>query len=162
MLREIVTKAVVSKGKIVDSNEMEFEVEGKVNKVIGCWIINHNYLSVAEADRVYASGCYDVHIWYALNESRDTRVYKKSVEYKDEIILDNKNFDKDSSEYKIYCLEYPNCTSLQLIDNRFVVNVKKSLAIDVIGESKLLVQVSEGFASKDEENFGINTNYINK
>ena len=51
--------------------------------------------------------------------------------------------------------------SLKLDNNRFVVNVKKGLAIDVIGESKLLVQVSEGYQNKDEENYGINTNYIN-
>ena len=162
MLREIVTKAVVSKGKIVDSSEMEFEVDDRANKVIGCWIINHNYLSVLENNKVYASGCYDVHIWYALNDSGDTNVFKKTVEYRDEFSLDNNNFDKDNCEYKIYCLEYPNCTNLELVNNQFVVTVKKSLAIDVVGESKLLVQVSDNFSNREDEAMGINPNYINR
>ena len=162
MLREIVTKAVVSKGKIIDSNEMEFEVDCNANKVIGCWIINHNYLSLLENNKVYASGYYDVHIWYALNDSSDTKIYKKTIEYRNEFNLDNNNFDKENCEYKIYCLEYPSCTNLQLVDNKFVVNIKKSLAIDVIGESKLLVQVSDNFSNREEENLGINTNYMNR
>lgn len=160
MLREIVTKAVVSKGKIVDSNEIELEVEDNANKAIGCWIINHNYLSVVENNKVYANGCYDIHIWYAIDESKDTKVFKKTIEYKQEFSLDNNVFDRENSEYKIYCIEYPNCNNLQLVDNKFIINIKKGLAIDVIGESKLLVQVSDGVHKEDD--LGINPNYINR
>lgn len=162
MLREIVTKAVVSKGRVINSNEMEFEINENVNKVIGCWIINHNYLSLLENDKLYASGYFDVHIWYAIDNSSDTKIYKKTIEYKDEFNIDNVNFDREKSEYKIYCLEYPNCTSLSLNNNRFVVNIKKSLAIDIIGESKLLVQVSENNVVKEDDGLGINTNYLNR
>lgn len=161
MLKEIVTKAVISKGKILDSKEMSFEVVENVNKAIGCWIINHNYLSVVENNRIYASGYYDVHIWYAINDSSDTLLYKRTVEYKDELIMENSNFNRENSEYKIYCIEYPTCTNLQLVDNRFVVNIKKGLALDVIGESKLLVQVSDSWGQEDNS-LGINTNYLNK
>lgn len=160
MLREIVTKAVVSKGKIVDDNEIILPVEVNVNKVIGCWVINHNYLSVVENNKVYARGAYDIHIWYAFDDSSDTGVFKKTMEYKQEFILDNNNFDRETSDYKVYCLEYPSCTNLSLKDNRFIVSIKKSLAIDIIGESKLLVQVSE--VSNREDELNINTNYINR
>ena len=162
MLKEIVTKAVISKGKIIDSEEMEFDIDRSVNKVIGCWIINHNYLSIVENGKVYATGCYDIHIWYANNDSTDTGIFKKTIDYKQEFVLDNNTFNKEECEYKLYCVEYPNCCSLNLIDNKFVVNVKKVLAIDVIGESKLLVQVSDSPINVDDNNLGINTNYINR
>ena len=156
MLKEIVTKAVISKGKISESNELQLEVNDNANKVIGCWVINHHYINLLEKEKVYVNGSYDVHIWYALNDSKDTKIYKKTIDYKQEVVMDNYNFNKDESEYKVYCIEYPNCTNLQLIDNRFILTIKKGLAIDVIGESKLLVQVSEA------DELGINTNYIKR
>ena len=156
MLKEIVTKAVISKGKISESNELQLEINDSASKVIGCWVINHNYVNSLEKEKVYVNGSYDVHIWYALNDNTDTKLYKKTIEYKQEVVLDNNNFDREESEYKVYCIEYPNCTSLQLNDNRFLLTIKKGLAIDVIGESKLLVQVS------DNDDLGINTNYMKR
>ncbi len=161
MLKEIVTKAVISKGKVVDNSEVQLQVNDNVNKAIGCWIINHNFLNVIEDDRVYVSGYYDVHIWYAINNSSDTKLLKETIEYRNEFVLNNNNFDRETSEYKIYCIEYPNCNNLQLIDNKFIVNIKKGLALDVIGESRLLVQVSDN-QIQDDNNLGINPNYINK
>lgn len=161
MLKEIVTKAVLSKGKLVDSNEMQFEIKENVNKVIGCWVINHNYLSLVENAKVYASGCYDVHVWYSINNSTDTCLFKKTIDYKQEFGLENTNFDYDNCEYKMYCIDYPSCSNLELDNNLIKVTIKKGLAIDVIGESKLLVQVSDNY-TKDESDLGININYINR
>lgn len=156
MLKEIVTKTVVSKGKISENSELQLDVEDKANKAIGCWVINHNYLNTIENNRVYVIGSYDVHIWYSINESSDTKIHKKTIEYKQEVVMDNDSYRKEDCEYKVYCLEYPNCTNLELRGNQFIVNIKKGLAIDVIGESKLLIQVS------DSEEIGINTNYIKR
>ena len=161
MLKEIVTKTVISKGKIVDNKEYSFAINEDVSKAIGCWIINHNFVSLVENNKTYVNGRYDVHIWYAINGSSDTRLYKQTVEYKEEIILENNNFDKDASEYKIYCIEYPTCTNLKYVDNVFVINVKKGLALDVVGESKLLINVSDSWGQEDN-NLGINPNYLNK
>lgn len=160
MLKEIVTKAVVSKGKVSDTNEIQLNVDSNVNKAIGCWIINHNYLSLVEENKVYASGYYDVHVWCAINNSSDTILVKETIEYRDEFVIDNTNFDKENSDYRIYCIDYPTCNNLQLSNNKLLINIKKGLAIDVIGESKLLVQVSDNY--NNEESMGINTNYINR
>lgn len=162
MLKEIVTKAVVSKGKIIDVSEMEFNVDKNINRVIGCWIINHNYLSVLDSGKVYANGYYDIHVWYAFNNSEDTSVFKTTINYKDEIVLDNDKFNKEECEYKLYCLEYPSCSSLELRDNKIFVKVKKTLALDVIGESKLLVQVSDGGNREEDTTLGINPNFIKR
>lgn len=161
MLKEIVTKAVISKGKIVNSNALEIDSPNEVNRVIGCWIINHNYISLLNENKVCARGYYDIHIWCAINDSSDTILLKQTSEYLDEFVMDNLNFDKENSEYKLYCINYPNCSNLQLKDNKILVTVDKGLAIDVIGESRLLVQVSDN-DSGIEESVGINPNFIKK
>lgn len=155
------TKAVVSKGKILDNEELNFQIVENISKALGCWIINHKYLSVVENNKIYAHGFYDVHIWCSKDDNSDTFLFKETIEYKEEFKMENLNFDRENNEYKIYCIEYPMCTNLQLIGNELKVTVKKGLALDVVGESKLLVQVSENFP-QDDNSLGINTNYLNK
>ena len=163
MLKEILTKAVVSKGKINDINNEIIELDNKnISKVIGCWVINHNYLSLVENNKIYASGCYDIHIWYGVENNSDTFLYKKTIEYKQEFNMDNDDFDRESCEYKIYCLDYPNCSNMKLVDsNKIEVTINKRLSIDVIGESKLLVQVGDNNNNDIKDNININTNFIN-
>ena len=43
MYREIVTKAVVGKGKISNNSEIVINTSNVASKVLGCWIINHNF-----------------------------------------------------------------------------------------------------------------------
>ena len=38
---EIVTRAVVGKGKIFNNNEVVVNTNNVPSKVLGCWIINH-------------------------------------------------------------------------------------------------------------------------
>jgi len=39
--KEIVTKAIVGKGKKTFRNNYEIALEDEVDTVLGCWIINH-------------------------------------------------------------------------------------------------------------------------
>ena len=39
--KEIVTKAVIGKGKKYYKNTYEVSVDNNVDNVLGCWIINH-------------------------------------------------------------------------------------------------------------------------
>ena len=53
MLKEILTRAVISKGKIEGEKEEVIQLKNEASKLIGCWIINSNYLSNVENDKVY-------------------------------------------------------------------------------------------------------------
>ena len=39
--KEIVTKAVIGKGKKLFTNEYVVDVEKDVSTILGCWVINH-------------------------------------------------------------------------------------------------------------------------
>jgi len=41
--KEIVTKAVVGKGKKYYKNSYTINCDVKPNTVLGCWVINHNF-----------------------------------------------------------------------------------------------------------------------
>ncbi len=39
--KEIVTKAIIGKGKKTFKNDYELNTDEKVDTVLGCWVINH-------------------------------------------------------------------------------------------------------------------------
>lgn len=40
--KEIVTKAIIGKGKKTFKNDYEINTNEKVDTVLGCWVINHH------------------------------------------------------------------------------------------------------------------------
>ena len=144
MLREILTRAVIAKGNLKTANVEKIELKSDVNKLIGCWIINSVFLNVVENSKVYLEGSYDVHVWYAVNNDKDTLLEKKTITYKEEFVFDEK-FNTEEAEYKLYCLEYPHCVNLNLEGNIALISVEKEFRVDAIGETKLMVEVNEDF-----------------
>lgn len=166
MYREIVTKAVIGKGKISNNFEVIVNPENKVSKVLGCWVINHYFVSNYDSGRVYAKGRYDVHIWYGFNGDTETIIHKQTVDYFEEFNLKLKN-DVDineNNEYVIKCVKYPCCSGLSLMnDGNISIKVEKELNLDIIGEAKLKVQISESedWSECDDIN-NINVDYLNR
>ncbi len=54
--KEIVTKAVIGKGKKTFANKYSLEVPNKVDTVLGCWVINHNIFGNNEEGSVLIKG----------------------------------------------------------------------------------------------------------
>ena len=166
MYREIVTKAVVGKGKIFNNNEVIVNVSNSPSKVLGCWIINHYFVSSFENGEVICKGRYDLHIWYGYNNDSDTNVYKQTIEYIEPFSCKMKNGEhlNEENEFVVKNVKYPTCTSLVLNDDTTIsVKIEKELSLDVIGEAKLKVQVTgeeEWVNNDDIEN--IDVNYLNK
>ena len=168
MYREIVTKAVVGKGKIANNNEAIVSTVNTQSKVLGCWIINHYYLSSFENNRVVAKGKYDLHIWYGHNNDTDTLIHKQTIDYIEEFSLKMKNGEdlNVNNELITKCIKYPTCNGLTLNeDGTISVKVEKELSLDIIGETKLRVQISSNTEDEwtgNEEIDRINVNYLNK
>lgn len=142
MLKEILTRAVLYKGKIEGVKEEIIELKNNPSKLVGCWIINNNCLTIVENNKLYLEGSYDVHVWYAINDDTDSVLEKKTIKYKEEFIIEEK-FDMSECEYKLYCNEYPRCIELKLDDGKAIVNVSKNFSVDIIGESKFMVEVND-------------------
>lgn len=166
MYREIVTKAVVGKGVISNSSEAIVNVNNSVSKVLGCWIINHYYVSVFENNQVVCKGKYDLHVWYGFNNDGDTDIYKQTIEYIDVFSLNLKNegvFNVVSNELITKCVKYPTCTSLSLNEDSSInIKIEKELSLDIIGEAKLKVQVSGEEWNNSDDIDSIDVDYLNK
>ena len=79
--------------------------------------------------------------------------------------MKNKETLKEEDELVARCIKYPSCSSLNLNeDGTISVKVEKELSLDVIGETKLRVQVTaneEEWVSEDDLD-DIDVNYLNK
>lgn len=163
MYREIVTKAVIAKGKIENEGEVIVNLNDNISKVLGCWVINHFYISSYDNGRVFAKGKYDIHVWYGINGDSDTKIHKQTVDYNEEFILKVKNGENvtENNEFIGKCIKYPTCSALSLISpNSISVKISKELCLDVVGDAKLRVQVSQDDNYDELDN--INVNYLNK
>ena len=83
--REIVTKAVIAKGKKLFTTENKVNVENSPSTILGCWVINHNFNGVKSGDNIRINGSYDVNIWYSYDNNTKTLVSKQTISY-DELL----------------------------------------------------------------------------
>lgn len=164
MYSEIVTKAVVGKGRIANDGEVLIDVEHNISKVLGCWVINHFFVSNFDNGKVFAKGRYDIHVWYGVDNDTDTVVHKQTVDYFEEFSLNVKNDVeiKEDNEFSVRCVKYPTCVGVSLNESgKISVKIEKELGLDVIGETKLKVQISSNEEWLDDIS-NINVNYMNK
>ena len=84
-VREIVTKAIVAKGKKSISMSHTIDTTLQPYSILGCWIINHKYEAYKESDVVYVTGTFDINIWYSLANNTKTDVLRETVSYKKDI-----------------------------------------------------------------------------
>lgn len=164
--QEIVTKAVIGKGKKQTSDTYEIEVINNPSKVLGCWIINNQYNCYVLDEKVYVEGHYDAHIWFGCNEDSDTSLIKETKYYKEEIPFKMRQGETltNKVELKGYCVKYPTCSSLSIVDNKINFTVDKDFVIDAIGEAVIKVQVSQvivdDWAIDEEIDKNVNVDYI--
>ena len=119
MYREIVTKAVVGKGKISNVNTVNVMVSNMASKVLGCWVINHYFVHSFENGKVFAKGKYDLHLWYGFNNDGDTAIHKQTIDYIEEFPLRMKDGEtvSENNEFIIKSVKYPTCSGLTLNDD---------------------------------------------
>ena len=85
--REIVTKAVLGKGKKTFTHTHFIDVGKTPSTVLGCWVINHNFSGQKEGSTVIVSGSYDINIWYSYENDTKTDVVKETFSYKEKILF---------------------------------------------------------------------------
>ena len=154
MLKEILTRAVLSKGKIDSKETVKIESKQAPSKLIGCWIINNHYLPIVENEELFLEGSYDIHLWYAISEDKDSTLEKKTIQYKTRVGFDEK-INCNEVDFKVYCNEYPHCLNMEIVDGKALLNIVQKYSIDAIGETKFVVDVNEGF-----NEIKIDTEYI--
>lgn len=141
--KEIVTKAIIGKGKKTFKNNYEIALEDEVDTVLGCWIINHTMSGKNNNGKVKINGSYDVNIWYSYDGNTKTDVASKRINYEHNVdisLKDDGNLN-DSSEIIIRSLKNPTCVEVSSEDNVIKYVVEKELGIEIIGDTKVKIAI---------------------
>ncbi len=167
-IREIVTKAVVGKGKKISKETYEIITDYDPSSVLGCWLIDHEYESFIKNGKVYIAGSYLASVWYAYDKDHHTTVYEQVITYEEEINVKTKGSQDILDEYesKCTCLREPACLSAIVNEDSGYIELEidKEMLVDVIGDASLKVEVSDQNEVWDIDDVNpdmINTSYIN-
>lgn len=150
--KEIVTKAVVGKGKKSFSSNHSVSPEVIPSTILGCWVINHTFSGIKDNDYVVVNGSFDVNIWYSSQNNTSTEVIKDTINYTEKIKvkMSGDNYD-GNEEIIVRSLKQPSCTKAEIIDGKINYNIEKELSAEVVGDAKIRVGINEEDVDWDEE-----------
>lgn len=142
-VREIVTKAVVAKGKKAMHLSHSINTTKHPYSVLGCWIINHEFEAILNSDVVDINGEFEVNIWYSSEENTKTDVLREKVIYKKDIKIKKivHEYLKNSDDVLAKILKHPTVTNAKIIDDEIKLEIDFEILAEVIGETKMQVTV---------------------
>lgn len=143
--REIVTKAVIAKGKKSFTSTHTVTPEVEPSTILGCWIINHEFSGYKNKDSIDINGKYDVNIWYSCLNDTKTDVIKQTNTYNESVVLPQTNRLNlpTNEEVIIRSLKQPNCIKAEIVDGKINYTVEKELGIELVGDTKVKVAVDD-------------------
>ncbi len=149
--REIVTKAVLGKGKkVFTHNHFVNTLENPTN-VLGCWVINHNFKGNKEGSVITITGSYDINIWYSYANDTKTDVVKETFNYKENVnIREKEGVDYSDASVIVRALKDPSCTNVKIDGNKINYQVDSELGIELIGDTKVKILVDENMDDWEE------------
>jgi len=172
--KEIVTKAIIGKGKKEFKNDYSVLVDKEIDNVLGCWVINHKIKGVKDGEYIKIIGSYDINIWFSYDNNTKTDVINNSMDYEERVrvkIRENGEFD-DSIEIIIRCLKNPCCIDVSNIGKNIKYTISKELGIEILGDTKIRIPISNNEDEYDliidESSIGdeieksVNVNYLGK
>ncbi|MBM7644423.1 spore coat protein E [Scopulibacillus daqui] len=155
--REIITKAICGKGKKFSQTAHTISPSHKPSSILGCWVINHKYKTHYQKDCVIVEGSYDVNIWYSYSNNTKTEVVTETVTYRDQVALTikDKKVISDHLEVAARTLQEPNCLEANISPNgnKIVAQVEREFLVEVIGETKVRVQVDEDDLFEEDDDW---------
>jgi len=142
--KEIVTKAVVGKGKKYYRNTYTINTDSKPNTVLGCWVINHRFSGKEVDDRIEIDGSFDVNLWYSYDNDTKTSVITKNIPYKEMVTVAQKETtDSSSKDIIVRSLKQPSCISAKEKDNTIVIDIEKELGVEIVGDTKVKIAIED-------------------
>lgn len=167
-VREIVTKAVIGKGKKIIRLKELLIPHNEPFSILGCWGINHQYRAKQIDDNVVElTGSFEVNIWYSSDNNTKTEVVKKHIDYKETIKTKEivRESITDYNDVIVRMLQEPTCTNAHIQDKTIEVDIIFEVLVEIIGETKMRVTVletAEPVDSFDDDDFEneINEDFI--
>ena len=151
--REIITKAVVAKGRKFTKSSHTICPAHHPSSILGCWIINHKYDAKKVGKKVEIHGSYEINVWYSYNHNSKTEVVTEKVQYTDVISLKYRDPDyHDDHEIVAKAVQQPNCLEacISPCGQKIIVHVEREFFVEVVGETKICVAVSPDGRCEDD------------
>ena len=150
--KEIVTKAIIGKGKKYFKDTYDLNVDVLPTTILGCWVINHKFKGYKSNDKVGVNGSYDVNIWYSYDNDSKTTVVNKKVDYSEIFnvkVKENTEFN-DDTDIIIRPLKQPTCKSVHSDDKKIIFDIEKELGVEIVGDAKVKIAIEEDEDPWDE------------
>lgn len=166
--REIVTKAVIAKGKKLFTTNNTVKVDKSPSTILGCWVINHNFNGVKSGDNIRINGSYDVNIWYSYDNNTKTNVIARTFNYSDIINVNLKDKITDTNEIIVRSLTAPSASTVEVEGNTLKLKVEKELGVEIVGDIKVKINVLDDYDDYEVDNsnvtedINIDEEYLNK
>lgn len=149
--KEIVTKAVVGKGKKYYRNNYIVNTDSRPNTVLGCWVINHRFSGLEVDGKIEINGSFDVNLWYSYDNDTKTSVITKNIPYKETVTVNQRETtDASSKDIIVRCLKGPSCISAKEDGSTIVIDVEKELGVEIVGDTKVKIAIEEDEEPWDE------------
>ena len=149
--KEIVTKAIIGKGKKYYKNTYTIDTEYVPSTVLGCWVINHKFKGSEVGGHIVVDGSFDVNIWYSYNNDTKTTVITKTLNYSENVNVKQKeSTDSTTKDIIVRSLKQPNCVSAKEDNKSINIEIEKELGIEIVGDTKVKIAVED-----DEEPWDI-------
>lgn len=149
--KEIVTKAVVGKGKKYYRNIYTVNTETRPNTVLGCWVINHKFSGREVDGKIEIDGSFDVNLWYSYDNDTKTSVITKNISYKEVVsVAQRQTTDSSTKDIIVRSLKQPSCLSAKEKDSTIVIEIEKELGVEIVGDTKVKIAIEEDEEPWDE------------
>ena len=161
-IREIVTRAVLAKGRKKFKLKETVLVNSDISSVLGCWIINHQFSTELNNKEVVITGQFENNIWYSENNNSRTDVARSTTEYNGtvkvkEVLNDNIS---DHCDVVARILQQPTCTNALITNDGIEIEIIFEVLVEVIGETKMMVNVVS--CNHQEDDLDMLENEINE
>ena len=142
--KEIVTKAVIGKGKKYYKNAYTIETEHLPTTVLGCWVINHTFRGSEVGGKIVIDGSFDVNIWYSYDNDTKTTVITKKITYSEAVMVrQRETTDSSVKDIVVRSLKQPGCINAKEQGKSISIEIEKELGIEVVGDTKVKVAIEE-------------------
>lgn len=142
--KEIVTKAVIGKGKKTFTSTNTITPDVVPTTILGCWVINHNFKGYKENDKIKIDGSYDINVWYSYDDNTKTDVVRKTNTYQEIVQLNKKGeSETENEEIIVRSLKQPTVIQADINDGAILYTIEKELGIELVGNTKVKIAVDE-------------------
>lgn len=150
--KEIVTKAIIGKGKKTSNTNCTVTPEITPDTVLGCWVINHEFNGRNNNGAVNVNGSFDVNVWYSYDNNTKTNVIIKNFSYQDPMKVRLKENSKinNNTEIIVRSLNQPSVSDVSVDSGIIKLTVDKQMGVEVIGDTMVRVSVEDEMDDYEE------------